>query len=128
MNSQFEEGMICFSGGNSFIQKCIKFFTNCNFSHSFVIVKGPSGILSAFETTSTICCLSSVCKKHGEKNYIECYRIKDEFARSLLIRYSGLAYLGYAGNWYGYLSYIWFMYRWLMRKFNIEKTKMWEWC
>lgn len=124
----FERNMICFSGGNSFIQRAIRYFTKCDFSHSFVTMNGPNNIICALETTSTIVCLSPTRVKYSEKNYVECWRLVDPGGRQALEINSNLAFSNYAGHWYGYLSYIWFIYRWIMRNLKIEPKKMWDWC
>lgn len=124
----WEKGLICFSGGDEFIQKCIRFFTSSRFSHTFVTVDCLDNYLYAFETTSTIVCLSPVHRKMAEKNYIEAFRIKDNRKREIFNTNVLPAVNVYAGTWYGYLSYFWFIYRFLMRKIGVEPTKMWKWC
>lgn len=125
---EWDKGLICFSGGNEFIQRCIRFFTSSRFSHTFTVVNCLDNFLYAFETTSTIVCLSPVHRKMAEKNYIEAFRIKDDRKREIFNLNVLPAVNAYAGTWYGYLSYFWFIYRFIMRKFGIEPTKMWKWC
>lgn len=122
-----KEGMIGFSGGNGFIQRCIKFFTKSFFSHSFVTFK-TGDILSVLETTSTLVCATPFSRKRLESNYVEMWELVSADETSEFIRQINLNYQLYSGNWYGYLSYIWFMYRWLARKFGVEPTTMWRWC
>lgn len=121
-----KEGMIGFSGGNIWIQKAIRFFIDSKFSHSFVIVNGPLGYMSAFETTETLVCLTPFDRKEDENNWVELW---DVVADSN-VKYAALksSYWRFSGKWYGYLSYSWFMYRYVARKFKHEPTKMWEWC
>jgi hypothetical protein len=126
----FKEGMICFSGprkGN-FIQRGIKFFTRSKFTHSFVVIKGPGEILTALETTSTLVCPTPVARKYNEDHYIEAWEIINENDRQLMLATSNVIYRIYSGCWYGYLSYPWFMYKWLCECFGIEKKTMWKWC
>jgi len=37
-------------------------------------------------------------------------------------------YEEYAGTWYGYLSYLWFMYRAVARLFGKEPKHVWSWA
>lgn len=123
---QFNECQIGFSGSDGFIQRGIKYFTDCDYSHSFSTLKGPFDYISAIETTSTIVAITPVNRKHDESNYIELWEVidrRDEFNRA-----ANRAYGTYSGMWYGYLTYVWFIYRWLMRKFKVEKKVMWAWC
>jgi len=74
---EFKEGMVCFSGGDSFIQKAIRFFTSSKFSHSFVIVE-VEGVLCALETTSTKIVCDPVEQKYKDDDYIEAWSIVDD--------------------------------------------------
>ena len=120
---ELKTGMIFLSGGEELVQKAIKFFTRSKFSHSFVIMPGPGGVLSALETTSTIVSFSPVSNKANEKNYIEVW-LPSRVDELWLAK----TYYDYSGKWYGYLSYTWFLYLWFCRLFGYEPKKMWEWC
>jgi hypothetical protein len=120
-----ESGMIGFSGGNKFMQKCIRFFTGSKFSHSFTVID-VGGIPSALETTETRITVTPIDLKLHENNYVQMWTIvadKELKDQNVLKSYSM-----YSGEWYGYKSYLWFMYRWLSRKFNVEQNRMWDWA
>lgn len=118
-------GMIGLSGGESWIQRKIKFFTKSNYSHSFTIMKGPSG-LDALETTDTVVCLSPMERKVYEKNYVDIWEpIASDEIKELAAKE---CYTEFSSEWYGYLSYLWFMYYWLMGLFGKKPTKIWKWC
>lgn len=119
-----KEGMIGFSGGNTFMQRAIRFFIGSRFSHSFTILNGPYG-LSALETTTTIVAVTPFDRKAIEDNWVEIWEIIYPLSKSLHLADS---YYRNVGSWYGYLSYFWFMYRWVARKFKHEPTTMWKWC
>jgi len=120
-----KEGMIGFSGGDKWIQKAIRFFIGSEFSHSFTTKNNDKGVLCALETSSTTVMFGPMSDKLNELNWVEMWDVivpEDKKQASLA------KMLPYIGKWYGYLSYIWFMYRWLMRKFGYEPKKMWWWC
>lgn len=123
---EIRPGMIGMSGGNSFIQKAIRFFTKSDFSHSFPISIGFEGVLSTFETTSTIVSSVPIEHKLAEPDWIELWEpiCSEDIRRQALKE----VYKEYAGTWYGYLSYLWFMYRWLIRKFGKEPKHVWSWA
>jgi hypothetical protein len=118
-------GMIGLSGGKAWIQRQIMFFTGSEYSHSFIIVPGVSG-LDALETTDTIVCTSPMERKVHESNEVEIWDTSASEDDRQFAWYT--VYVSYAAKWYGYLSYIWFMYRWLMRNFGKEPKVMWKWC
>lgn len=121
-----KNGMIGFSGGDEFIQKAIKFFIGSKFSHSFVVISFPYGSLSALETTETRVTVTPVDRKLDENNYVEIWDvIAPEGDKNVAADYS---FVTYSGKLYGYLSYFWFIYRWFMRLFGIEKKTMWKWA
>lgn len=123
--TEVKSGMIGLSGGNAWIQRQIMFFTQSNYSHSFVIFKGLSGV-DVLETTETIVCVSPLERKIRESNEVEIWEPKaSEQEKEAALR---MVYEKYAAKWYGYLSYIWFIYRWAMRKIGKEPTIMWKWC
>lgn len=127
---KFKEGQICFSGGNSFMQKAIRFFLGKNalYSHSFVVVKGPHEILSALETTETRVTLTPVSRKLDENNWIEVWEaVHPDITKAITIN-SLRAYILYSGWFYGYFSYVWFIYRWVVRLFGVEPKRMWRWA
>jgi len=122
---EIKEGMIGLSGGNSFIQNAIKYFTKSQFSHSFVVMDGPYRSLSILETTSTIVSLTPFSTKISEPNYIEMWEVISTIEIKDILKNN---YLTYAAQWYGYLSYLWFMWRWFWRLLGIEKNVMWKWA
>jgi hypothetical protein len=121
---ELQQGMIGFSSGNTAMQRIIRFFIDSNFSHSFLVME-CCGILSALETTETRVCVTPMDRKLIEKNWVELWEViapmEDKVNAITPMYYS------YSGNYYGYLSYLWFMYRWLCRKFGVEKKNMWGW-
>ena len=119
-----KEGDIGLSGGNSLVQRCIKFFTNSQFSHSFTVIKS-CGTFNAFETTSTIVSLTPVDRKLYEENYVEIWRMVDNIDIQSVLHEM---FIFHSGHWYGYLSYVWFIYRWICKKFGYKTNKMWSWC
>jgi hypothetical protein len=117
-------GMIGLSGGKSFIQKAIEYFSRSPFSHSFVIIDGPEDKTSVLETSDTIIQVVPLERKLSEPDMVEIYEpIASKKAKH---RALSASYQAYAGTWYGYMSYIWFIYRWLMRKFGKEPQHMWH--
>jgi hypothetical protein len=117
--------MIGFSGGNGFMQRAIKFFINSEFSHSFIVVDGPNGVISALETTDTRVCVTPIDRKLKENNYVKIYDVyasEDDKSQSIEHTFNS-----YSGNIYGYLSYLWFIWRWFCRLFGVEKNIMWGW-
>lgn len=123
--SDVREGMIALSGGSEFIQHAIKFFTRSEFSHSFVVVSGPYGILSALETTSTIVSVSDLQHKTIEKDYVQVWEVLQATPLEKL-RAAALTYQTYAKTRYGYESYAWFIYRAACRVVGQEPTVMWD--
>jgi hypothetical protein len=124
---EVKAGDIGLSGGNLFIQKAIRYFIGSQFSHSFTVLDGPYGVLSVLETTDTIVCMSPFHKKDSEANYIEMWRPVYAGNPSDIQEILKHGYEKYSANWYSYLSYLWFMYRWLCRKFKYEPKVMWKW-
>lgn len=124
--SDIKPGMIGLSGGNSFIQKAIRFFTKSDFSHSFPIVNGPCNIISSFETTSTITTSNPLINKLQEPDWLEIWELvatsedKNKALQDTFIEYSE--------EMYGHLSYIWFIYRWVCRLFKKEPKTVWKWA
>jgi hypothetical protein len=86
------------------------------------------GVLSVLETTATRVTCSPVAEKYLEKNYIECWEVTNKCISAQIAMLSMRVKNCYEGYYYGYPSYIWFIYRWFMRLFKIEKTTMWSWC
>lgn len=121
-----KSGMIGLSGGDTFIQKAIRYFTGSIFSHSFITMNGPRDILCALETTSTIVKLAPLEHKLSEPNWIEMWEI---LADPIDIERASIqTFAEYVGSRYGYESYLWFMYRSGVRKFGYEPLKMWDWA
>lgn len=120
-------GMIGLSGGNKWIQRSIRFFIGCEYSHSFTIMNGPFEELAVLETTDTIVCMTPLDRKLSEKNWVDLWEII-EASQEEIIAANKMIYIKYSAMTYGYLAYIWFMYRWLCRKFNYNPKKMWGWC
>jgi hypothetical protein len=102
-------GDIFFSGGPTFIQEAINDFTDGIFCHSGIIGSGPSDILSSLETSATTVHCQAFEKKLHEPDYILIVEVlsnaKDK--QSSFVE----CYLEFVGKWYGYLSYLWFIYR-----------------
>jgi len=120
------EGMVGLSGGTSFMQKAIRYFTGkSKFSHSFVICDSCN-CYSALETTETRVTVTPVNRKLNEKNWVELWDVNEshENKRQAL----QVCYYMHSGEWYGYLSYFWFIWRWICRLFGKELTSMWKWC
>lgn len=118
-------GMVGLSGGKTFMQRAIRFFIGSKFSHSFsTIMVGPE--VSALETTETRITVTPLIRKKSEKNWVEIWDVIA--ADTAILDAIFETYSVYSGQYYGYLSYIWFIYRWIVRHFGIEPTKMWEWC
>jgi hypothetical protein len=124
---KFEDGMVCFSGGDSFMQRGIRFFTRSKFSHSFVVVK-IDGVLCALETTSTKVVCKPVDEKYSESNYIECWTMIESSDQVELFLKTMAAKYFYEGAWYAYQSYPWFIYNWFLGLFGRESKTMWRWC
>lgn len=123
---ELKAGMIGLSGGNGFIQKCIRFFIESDFSHSFTIVDGPCSCISALETTDTRVCVTPMTRKQYEENWVEIWEIEaSEVVKEAALRST---YAKYSGLMYGYFSYLWFMYRWLVRKLGADRGWMWDWA
>jgi hypothetical protein len=119
-------GQVGLSGGNTFIQRAIRYFIRCAFSHSFVVMNVSEGILSALETTETRICVTPVMRKLFEDNWVEMWDVNaSEEIKKEAVNYS---YNKFSGEWYGYLSYLWFIYRWFWRIFGIEKRTIWKWA
>lgn len=121
-----KKGMIGLSGGKNLMQECIKFFISSKFSHSFIIID-VMGILSALETSSTVVTVSPMTNKKFEKNYVQIWELKTDLDQEKIDYFLTQVYF-FSSCWYGYLSFFWFMYRWLCRKFNYEPKRMWNWC
>lgn len=129
---QIKPGMVCLSGGNTWIQKQIRFFTKREvkewsvFSHSFVVMKGPQEITSSFETSSTIVHSMPMSSKLKEPDCLQVWELTQsspEEADEANVK----TYEEYSGVWYGYLSYLWFMWAWLCWKlFKKEPQTMWK--
>ena len=80
--------------------------------------------ISSLETSSTIVKVISLFHKLEEPDYIKVYDIiasQEDKDRAALETYKE-----YSGCRYGYESYIWFIYRWIMRKFGKEPNKIWK--
>jgi hypothetical protein len=128
--SDIRPGMIAFSCGSSFISKAIAYFTRrapqeLVPSHSFPIHEGPGGILCAIETTATKVHVAPLIRKLDEHDWIEVY---EPVCEEQKIRYAAAqSFLIFPDQTYGYLSYLWFMWRWLLRKFGVEPVRMWKW-
>lgn len=120
-------GMIGFSGGNKWIQRAIRFFIGSHYSHSFTILEGPFEEFSVLETTSTIVCLTPLERKLSESNWVDLWLITDA-SKDEIVNANKMIYENYSAMTYGYLAYLWFMYRWLCRKFKYEPKVMWKWC
>jgi hypothetical protein len=123
--ADIKPGMVGLSGGGTFIQKAIKYFTGSQWSHSFTVMLNENGVLSALETTSTQVHLDPMINKMSEPDYVQIWEViapeEDLHRANELVRKQFL------GMWYGYLSYLWFMYRWLLRKMGKEPMTMWGW-
>jgi len=117
-------GMIGLSGGDTLIQKGIRFFTGSIFSHSFVVIDGPNNIKSVLETTSTLVSVSPLDRKVNEPDWVQIWEpiAPDEYKKYAISE----TYKKFVGKRYGYESYFWFIYRWIVRKFGYEPTKMWR--
>jgi hypothetical protein len=123
---EIKEGMIGFSGGELFIQKAIMYFTNSSFSHSFMVRNNDDGVPCALETSSTRVMFEPVANKLNEKNWVEMWDVIHSPQNKRIALNDCMIY---NKQWYAYLSYIWFMYRWACRKFfRYEPKKMWWWC
>ena len=120
-------GMIGLSGGDKWIQKAIRFFIKSDYSHSFTIVNGPFDGLSVIETTDSIVCMTPLDRKLNERNWVDLWQITDATQEEIK-KANKIIYYKYSAMTYGYFSYIWFMYRWLCKKFKYEPKKMWSWC
>jgi hypothetical protein len=121
-----KDGMIGFSGGDQLIQRAIKFFTRSNWSHSFSVMT-VAGHLSTIDTTSTIVEVAPFENKLKEKDYFEIWtptKASEEEINQAISK----TYKEYSAKWYGYLSYLWFMYRYSLRLLEIEPIKMWSWA
>ena len=114
-----KSGMIGQSGGNLFIQKAIRFFTRSIFSHSFLIIEGPYKILSCLETTETIISLTDIFDKMENKDYIEVWKIKA--SQAAIDGAASWAYMKYSGKWYGYTSYLYYIWRFFTGSKKISK-------
>lgn len=120
-------GTIGLSGGNQFIQRAIKLFTRSDFSHSFVIFSGPGQIVSTIETTPTIVITAPFDAKDREPDWVQIWDVfapdeaKQGAAEKIFRKYSGYA-------WYGYKSYLWFIYRAIVRLFGKTPNQVWSWA
>lgn len=122
---EIKRGMIGLSGGNSFIQRAIRFFTGSKFSHSFTII-AVGEELSALETTETRVTITPINLKLKENNWVQIWEVfaKKEEKLNALNR----SYYNHSGKMYGYKSYLWFLYRYFARKFGKDPTRMWGWA
>ena len=124
--NDIKPGMFGFSGVGTWIQRAIRFFINGDFSHSFPVIDGPYRIVSAFETTDTIVRCIEITKKLEEPDWVQIWEpIASQEAKDAA---AADVYREYTGVWYGFPSYIWFMYRWVMRQFGKEPTQVWDWA
>lgn len=123
---EIRQGMIGFSGGTRWIQRAIGYFTDSEFSHSFMVKNNADGIPCALETTFTTVMFGPVADKLQEKNWVEMWDvIAPEEQKAAALE----TCLPYIGSWYSYLSYLWFLYAWAKKKLGMRPpTKMWKWC
>jgi hypothetical protein len=123
---EIQPGMIGLQGGNHFIQKAIRFFTRSIWSHSFTVVDWPDGEMSTNETTATITKSAALYLKLMEPDWTAMFEpiASDAEKRQAWV----YAYKRHSGQWYGYLSYLWFMYRAVARLVGYEPTRVWTWA
>lgn len=122
---ELKRGQIGLSGGSSFMQRAIRYFIKSKFSHSFTVVL-VGDEMSALETTETRVTVTPMEKKIKESNWVQIWEV---FAKKeLKLHALAVSYFNNSGKFYGYGSYLWFIYRWVMRKFGKEPTKMWKWA
>jgi hypothetical protein len=118
-------GRFGLSGGNHFIQRCIRFFTGSPFSHSFVVFDGPTGA-DTLETSATIVQVAPVSRKLEEPDWILLF---EPLAGAVERQDAAVdCYAKHSARWYGYLSYLWFMWRWAARWLGMEPSTMWKWA
>lgn len=120
---EVKPGMIGLAGGEEWIQKQIKNFTNSAWSHSFTVMN-HTGELSVLETTVKYVHCIPLEEKASGTDYIAIWEpIVDPVQMQDA---SDRLYMKYIGMLYGYESYLWFIYRFIMSKFGKWPTKMWK--
>jgi hypothetical protein len=119
-------GAIGFSGGDSFIQRAIRFFTGSDFSHTFLVMAGPDAEPAALGTTATIVHFVPLEKEVDSSQWL--WVVEPIASDKAKTDAATIIYRHFSGESYGYLSYLWFLYRWAMRQFGYEPMLMWDWA
>jgi hypothetical protein len=120
-------GDIGLSGGNLFIQKGIRFFTNSLWSHSFTVVPAfDENELAVMQTTETRSVVVPLNRKLNEPDWVFIYRPKASSAA--IMSAISQSWGECSGEWYGYPSYFWFIYVWAMEKLNLRPSAIWGWA
>lgn len=118
-------GDILLTGGDSFIQKKIRFFTGSDFSHSCIVMPDYADKLSVLGTTSTI--VNRAPLEHEIINSEWILVVEPNCNDDVKIGAAAVTYLRYSGMLYSYQSYIWFIYRYICKKlFMYEPLSMWK--
>jgi len=125
-NSEIQIGDIFLSGGNKFVQKFIRYFTDSLFSHSGCMGSGPGGLLATVETTPTIVTSQPFDRKYEQPDWLLVVEplASQESKEKAFIK----TWKEYVAERYGYETYLWFIYRSLVRKIGFEPKKMWSWA
>jgi hypothetical protein len=96
------------------------------FSHSFMVIDGPYGMLSSFETSSTIVHSMPMESKLEEPDCIQVWEMTESYPEENDFA-NKETYREYSGVWYAYFSYLWYMWAWLMYKLGRpEPQVMWK--
>lgn len=122
-------GDIGLSGGNAFIQKAIRFFTNSQWSHSFTVVPSLMGInaLAVMETTESRNVVVPLSRKLNEPDWVFVYRPR--VSQAAIANAIGRAWNECSGELYGYTSYLWFIWAWVVQKFGRKAPEnVWKWA
>ena len=123
-------GLIGFSYSPGWLQRCIRFFTNSKWSHAFVTidVAGSTSVMEAGQFQVQVVPYHT----HYKGVEHELYQIKqvtawdkdDEADERLALL---TTFYALAGDRYGYLQCLWFVWRWLNDKLgrDISQQKNW---
>jgi hypothetical protein len=123
--SEIKAGDIGLSGGSTFIQKAIAFFTKSDLSHSFSIGMMDNK-LHILETTATKIHCVPLETKLSEPDFVEIWDVignEDDITQAF-----NECCLDYVGTWYGYLSYVWFIYRFIAWQLDYNPKTVWAWA
>ncbi|CAK0741563.1 hypothetical protein CCP1ISM_130014 [Azospirillaceae bacterium] len=124
-------GQIVFSTNpNSIHSKIVRFFTNSPYSHTFMITRSFGEIEAAQEAGMIISVVpfDKNYRQAKEERYV-IYEIDPKFVSEEQISKSlSYCFNEYNGVQYGYLSLLWFVYRWANEKLlrrNVNHEKNW---